>query len=86
MLRPFVTIGSARVAQRAKAHENIPKRNKSSSSESSASAGIDVAPIYMLVSAFNKAIMSCVPFHQNAVQLLCDNAFKAMSYLEQCEG
>jgi hypothetical protein len=34
----------------------------------------------MLVSAFNKTIMACVPSNQNAVQLSCDNAAKAMSH------
>lgn len=34
----------------------------------------------MLVSAFNKTVMACVPSNQNAVQLSCDNAAKAMSY------
>jgi hypothetical protein len=34
----------------------------------------------MLVSAFNPAIMACVPANQAAIQMSCDNSAKQMSY------
>ena len=34
----------------------------------------------MLVSAFNMAIMACVPANQAAIQLSCDNSAKQMSF------